>query len=70
MLPSLTDESLHNLASCYDFSGGQIENIARKCDIQTILYGEHTVTDETIQRFCKEEGITSEKGRKIGFSLS
>lgn len=70
MLPSLTDESLHNLASCYDFSGGQIENIARKCDIQTILYGEHTVNDEAILQFCKEEGIASEKGRKIGFSLS
>ena len=51
----------------YDFSGGQIENITRKCDIESILYGNDYVTDEKIEQYCREEKIVKKGGARIGF---
>ena len=67
MLPFLSMETVRHLASCYDFSGGQIENITRKCDVEGVLYGEEAVTDERIEQYCKEESIVSGRGARIGF---
>ena len=66
LLPTLPAETAMMLASKYDFSGGQIENIARKCGVESVLYGDDAVTEELIDRFCSEEFI-SKKGVKIGF---
>ena len=66
MLPSLNDEMAEQLAASYDFSGGQIENIVRKCDVESILYGESAVDDDKIKRFCQEESIVK-KTAHIGF---
>lgn len=67
MMPNLTEETAIHLASCYDFSGGQIENITRKCDIESILYGEECVTAKKIEQFCKDETLVKKNGSKIGF---
>jgi SpoVK/Ycf46/Vps4 family AAA+-type ATPase len=67
MMPNLTEETAIHLASCYDFSGGQIENITRKCDIESILYGEECVTAKKIEQFCKDETLVKKYGSKIGF---
>ena len=67
MLPTLSDDLALQLATSYDFSGGQIENIARKCDVETILYGESSVDAEKIQRFCHEETILKRNTSHIGF---
>ena len=67
MLPMLQDSSIYQLAATYDFSGGQIENIARKCDIDSILYGENTITDKKVDELCKQETINKERKTKIGF---
>lgn len=40
MLDDLSQEDARALAHKYDFSGGQIENIARKRAVDYILYGE------------------------------
>jgi len=40
MMPSLSDADARVLASGYDFSGGQIENISRKATINAILRGD------------------------------
>jgi hypothetical protein len=66
LLPTLKDETAMMLASKYDFSGGQIENIARKCGVESVLYGDEAVTEELIDRFCSEE-VISKKGVRIGF---
>ena len=66
LLPTLPAETAMMLASKYDFSGGQIENIARKCGVESVLYGDDAVTEELIDRFCSEEFI-SKKGVKLGF---
>ena len=61
----LTDDEVHQLAVRYDFSGGQIENIARKCTIDFILYGQEP-TFSTIEEFCKHESIkTRDKRPKV-----
>jgi hypothetical protein len=53
------------LAEKFDFSGGQIDNIIRKNEIQEIVHG--TVTNyENVLSFCKEETIGSKKS-SIGF---
>lgn len=49
MMPSLSDNDAMLLASTYNFSGGQIENIARKQTIEHILSGE----EPTIASLCK-----------------
>ena len=67
MLPNLNDDTALQLATLYDFSGGQIENIVRKCDVEFILYGESSVDMDKIQRFCQEETILKKKTSHIGF---
>ena len=67
MLPELSEKTAEKLASGYDFSGGQIENITRKCDIESILYGNDYVTDEKIEQYCREEKIVKKGGARIGF---
>lgn len=67
MIPELSEQTAERLASAYDFSGGQIENITRKCDIECILYGDDFVTDEKIEQYCREETIVKKGGTRIGF---
>ena len=67
MIPVLSEDESRSLASKYDFSGGQIENIARHYTIDSILYG---VTDnllETLSRHCDNERLDSKGRRAIGF---
>lgn len=67
MLPELSDEDALSLAKQFDFSGGQIENIARKHVVNTILYGD-THSIESIQEICAQEKIDNKQKRKsIGF---
>ncbi len=67
MMPELSDNAATRLASSYDFSGGQIENITRKCDIESILYGDDYVTEEKIEQYCREEKIVKKAGARIDF---
>ena len=67
MMPEISEQTAARLASAYDFSGGQIENITRKCDIETILYGSDYVTDEKIEQYCREEKIEKKDSSRIGF---
>ena len=67
MMPRLSADTAVRLAFAYDFSGGQIENITRKCDIESILYGDDYVTEEKIEQYCREETIVKKGGSRIGF---
>lgn len=68
MIPELDKSVVNSLASKYEFSGGQIENIARHFTIETILKGEETVTLQTLQTYCEQEFIKKKK-KRIGFNL-
>ena len=55
------------LAEKYEFSGGQIENIARHNAINGILYGDKGNTLETLMTYCDSERLETKQTRKIGF---
>ncbi len=67
-LPSLGIEECRTLAGKYDFTGGQIDNIARKFEIEQIIKGT-AVTFETICRFCEEEIIAGNHA-PLGFAFA
>ena len=69
MMPDLSEDVISRLASVYDFSGGQIENIVRKCDVESILYGQQFINDEKIEQYCKEEKIIMKGNHQIGFRI-
>lgn len=54
------------LAHDFDFSGGQIENVARKCEIEYVLSGSQPSMQE-ITEFCREETLNRSNRVKIGF---
>ena len=68
MIPELKDSDASVLASHYDFSGGQIENIARKHAINSILYGDSTEVLPMLEDYCRSEQLSNTVTRKrIGF---
>lgn len=67
-MPSLSEADAQVLATGFDFSGGQIENISRKATINAILHGEEANDVTRLTSFCKAERVDSEAAtRRIGF---
>ena len=68
MVDELSEDDATKLASDYGFTGGQIENISRKLDVDYILSG-RTPDMEKIVSFCKAESIIKPEvtSRRIGF---
>ena len=69
MLPSLTENEAHILASQFDLSGGEIENITRKYTVNAILSGQDTIDLPTIIDICHNERISNSTQTKIGFQI-
>lgn len=67
MLPEVEDSVLHRLATTYDLTGGQIENVARKHMVNSILYGDVEDAYANLSDLCHQETISSSEGKKIGF---
>ena len=66
-MPDLTDEQAHNLAKRFDFSGGQIENIARKRIVNDILNDKDDIDIDGIIEACEVELLNKKNGAKLGF---
>lgn len=67
MIPELKESDAELLARKYDFSGGQIENIARKNVVDMILTGEQ-MSVEVLERHCDAELLAKPTLRKaIGY---
>jgi SpoVK/Ycf46/Vps4 family AAA+-type ATPase len=65
-LPTLSTEEATTLASTFEFSGGQIDNIVRKSLMQEVISGNKpTLTD--LITMCSEEKISKNSVRKMGF---
>ncbi|HRO75573.1 MAG TPA: AAA family ATPase [Crocinitomicaceae bacterium] len=64
-LPVLSDTETIQLAQKFRFSGGEMENIARKCIMEEVVSGEKA-TFERIVAFCETEKWGESK-MKIGF---
>ena len=67
MIPTLSEDDTKTLAEKYEFSGGQIENIARHNAINGILYGDKGNTLEGLMTYCDSECLETRQTRKIGF---
>jgi hypothetical protein len=66
-IPGLSETVCDTLARQFDFSGGQIDNIARKSEINLVLHGSEP-TPPLLEKYCKEEVLEHEH-RRIGFVL-
>ena len=67
MIPVLSGLDFTELAERFDFSGGQIENVARKFSINSILHGEVGNPLELLTDYSKEECLEAKHGKRIGF---
>lgn len=68
MIPSLNDADASFLAAIYDFSGGEIENIARHYTIQSILHGKPADMLKSLVGYCDSERLEGRPPkRKVGF---
>jgi len=67
LVPALSPEDCGSLAGAFDLSGGQIENIARKYTVETVLTGAAPSLC-AIMSFCREETI-GRNNQKIGFAV-
>ena len=67
MLPLLTTDDARILASQFDLSGGEIENVTRKYTVGSILSGRDTVDLSSIIDLCRNERISGSAPKKIGF---
>lgn len=64
--PNLSDFDCNFLSQKFNFTGGQIDNILKKKEINRILSGSD-VTIKTIIEFCENEQISKNQASKIGF---
>ena len=68
MIPELNASDAAILAEHFDFSGGQIENVARKHAINSILYGTADEMLPVLESYCRCEQLSNGVTRKrIGF---
>lgn len=65
-LPNLNKKEALQLAKEFDFSGGQIENIGRKCEIDYALTGAEA-SFPAIMKYCREETLRRNNHSRIGF---
>ena len=66
MLPWLNEQDCQLIAREFDFSGGEIENIARKCNIEYAFSGAKASISQ-IREFCNTEALNRNNRIKVGF---
>lgn len=68
MIPELTETDSTALAESYELSGGQIENVARKYAINSILHGDSADQLHVLRDYCNSERLcTKRELRRVGF---
>lgn len=67
MLEGLSEANALELAEQFDLSGGEIENVVRKHSVNAILSGSDIVDVEKLFEICRNERLSNDTKRKIGF---
>ncbi len=62
----LGTEDISKLAKEFDFSGGEIDNIVRKCEMNEIIKGTRPGYEEIVE-LCKTERLENAEERRMGF---
>ena len=65
-LPSLSEDEARSLASGFDFSGGEIDNIVRKATMEEVISGQ-SPSIGSIVSLCEHEKLSGEGRTRIGF---
>jgi hypothetical protein len=65
-LKGLTAKQYAELSVRFPFSGGQINNIIKKCNIDYVLHGAYP-SFEKILEYCHNESFKLHSGKSIGF---
>jgi len=65
IIPEMGVENAEALSRRFDFSGGQIENVARKQEVSSILSGT-PLSFDSLKTLCEEEN-TDKDAKRIGF---
>lgn len=65
-ISSLSEQEAEELASQYDFSGGEIDNIARKLTMSYVINGTSPQMT-TIKEYCSHEHLNRNNRVKIGY---
>ena len=68
MLPELNEDDALVLAKKFNFSGGQIENVVRRWNIDEILYGTPDNMLDKLTELCESEKLEKMNNCKIGFT--
>jgi hypothetical protein len=68
IIPALQDGEAAELSRRFDFSGGQIENIARKYTVDSIITGKKPDFDALVF-LCNNELLTGNHRKQIGFDV-
>jgi Cdc6-like AAA superfamily ATPase len=66
IIPNLSDADAKELSSRFDFSGGQIENVARKRTVDAVVSGAEPSLERLVA-FCKDELFNNDVAIRIGF---
>lgn len=66
-LPWLTDEECQKLATQNDLSGGEIDNVVRKCLMEEVISGNRPDIMK-LEAWCRGEKLANGKSSKIGFA--
>ena len=69
MMPELADNETRLLSEKFDFSGGQIENIARKGAVDLVLSGSR-ITVDRLMEYCHDERLEWQTSKPIGFAAN
>lgn len=67
-LPDINEQDIEKLAERFDFSGGEIDNIARKCEISEIIKGKLPDYSE-IADLCENERLEKSDAHHVGFCV-
>jgi len=65
-LPNLSPLHCKTLAESFDLSGGQIDNIVRKSEMEEVVFGSQPSLERIVE-FCKAEQLTRTNAKRIGF---
>lgn len=68
-IPELSNDHAIFLAKQFNFTGGQIDNVARKCLMHKVLYN-HSFLLSDVEKHCMEEVIKTADVKKIGFGMT
>jgi hypothetical protein len=68
VLPELSSGDAETLASRFDFSGGQIENVVRRFTVDSVLAGDIAPSLDRLLPLCRDEAAGKESGAVIGFT--